>query len=451
MIVMKFGGSSIDSPLAFEIVADIIESRRHRYPIVVLSASGDTTNLLGQSIDTIVNGSPDEGHRILRNLHDTHQSMANALIRSARWRQHFSDVTGDYVSELQELLTGASLLHDISARSVDRILSFGERYSTLLMYCYLKDRELPVRLLDARDFIKTDQEFTKARPLFSESNREIRRAFDAPELQESIPIVQGFIGATEAGDTTTLGRGGSDYSASLIGAALEVEDIEIWSDMDGILTADPTIIHDAKVVDRMTFREAAELAYFGAKVLHPDTILPAVENDIPIHIYNTRNQESGGSLIRREFPEGHEHPVVKSIAYKENISVLNLTSTRTFQAHDFFRKVFEVLDRHRMVADLVSTSEVSISIAFHKDVDPRPVLNELSKFSVASVENTKAIVCLVGERMRNFPGLPARVFQSLDNVHINMISQGASEVNLSFVIDEADIERVIRKLHQMFF
>lgn len=451
MIVMKFGGSSIDSPQAYKSVANIIESRRSRKPIVVLSASGDTTDHLTQSIDAIVNGSPGDGHQLLRNIHESHQSMAETLIQEATWRQKYSDISGDYFSELHELLTGASMLHDISNRSIDRILSFGERYSTLLMHCYLQSRHISSSLMDSRDFIRTDQDFTRARPLFGESNRLIRQYLNLSEVGDSIPIVQGFIGSTKSGDTTTLGRGGSDYSAGIIGAALEVEDIEIWSDVDGILTADPTIIHNAKVVNEMTFREAAELAYFGAKVLHPDTILPAVEKDIPIHIYNTRNQSSGGSLIRNDFPVHKNHPVVKSIAYKENISVLNLTSTRMFQAHDFLRKVFEVLDRHKMAADLVSTSEVSVSIAFHKNINYQPILDELSKFSVATVENSKAIVCLVGEQMRNFRGLPASVFQSLGDVHVNMISQGASEVNLSFVINESDIEKVIAKLHAVFF
>jgi len=220
--------------------------------------------------------------------------------------------------------------------------------------------------------------------------------------------------------------------------------------VDGILTADPTIIKDAKVVERMTFREAAELAYFGNRVLHPDSILPAVEHDIPIHIYNSKNPEAPGSLIRANFPL-NDFPVVKSIAYKEDMKILNLISSRMFQAHDFLRKVFEILDKYEMVADLVSTSEVSVSIAFHKYPQHADVIKELSQFSQVSLETSKALVCLVGEKMKFQEGLPGKILGTLGDVRINMISQGASEVNLSFIINETDIDRTVKKLHTVFF
>ncbi|MCF7805057.1 MAG: aspartate kinase [Candidatus Marinimicrobia bacterium] len=453
MIVLKFGGSSINSSQAIRNVADIIYSKRNRHPIVVLSACGDTTDNLLASIKAARDGEFETALASVDSIYTYHQSMAAELEIGSPWKEKFEEETGRFTAELRELLRGVSLLRDISRKSIDRIVSFGERFSTLLMMCHVNTQGIDAHLVESREFMKTTDEHTRAKPLLEESEPLIQSTFNLPEDDGnySIPIAQGFIGSTLEGDISTLGRGGSDYTASIIGAALEAETIEIWSDVDGILTADPTIIDHARVIKEMTFREASELAYFGARVLHPDTILPAVELDIPIQIYNTRNPESDGSLIRRDFPDHQEQKVVKSIAYKEGIQVLNLTSTRMFQAHDFLRKVFEVLDRHQVVADLVSTSEVSVSIAFAKDVDPQPLIHEISKFSTVSMENRKAIVCLVGENMRAYKGLPGRIFKELENFHINMISQGASEVNLSFVIDEADIEPVVRTLHDAFF
>lgn len=451
MIVLKFGGSSIKDSQAIQSVADIIHSKLERHPIVVLSACGDTTDNLLHAIDTARSGNLTHALQEIDMIHDYHNRIVRRLSLQPSWENKFTQTSKTFVSELRELLRGVSLLNDISAKSIDRIVSFGERYSTLLLNCLFNFQDIHAHIVDSRKFIKTTDNHTNAEPLLDESRPLIRSTFQDQAGTYSIPIAQGFIGSTMDGATTTLGRGGSDYTASIIGAALGVDAIEIWSDVDGVLTADPTIIAHARAVRQMTFREASELAYFGARVLHPDTILPAVEQDIPIHIYNTMNPDAPGSLIRQEFSDKAVKSIVKSIAYKEGIQVLNLTSTRMFQAHDFLQKVFEILDRHEVVADLVSTSEVSISIAFPKDVNHQPLVQELSKFSTVSVENRKAIVCLVGEHMQNQKGLAGKIFNQIQDVHINMISQGASEVNLSFVIDEKDIEPVVRKLHSTFF
>jgi len=451
MIILKFGGSSIRDSRAIRSVADIIRSKRDLHPIVVLSACGDTTDNLLHAIDIAREGDLTHALQEIDAIHNYHTSIIAELSLQSYWETKYLETSEAFISELRELLRGVSLLHDISAKSIDRIVSFGERYSTLLLYCLFNSEGIRSHLADSRKFIKTTDNHTRAEPLLEVSCPLIRNTFQKNPAPYSIPFAQGFVGSTMDGITTTLGRGGSDYTASIIGAALGADAIEIWSDVDGILTADPTIISHARVVKQMTFREASELAYFGARVLHPDTILPAIEQDIPIHIFNTMNPKAAGSLIRKEFPDKPDESIVKSIAYKEGIQVLNLTSTRMFQAHDFLRKVFEVLDRHQVVADLVSTSEVSISIAFTRDVNYQPLVKELSKFSTVNIENRKAIVCLVGENMQNHRGLSGKIFNQLQDVQINMISQGASEVNLSFVIDEKEIEHVVRKLHSTFF
>lgn len=451
MIVMKFGGSSLESADAIRNVADILQSKRDKKPIVVLSAVAGVTDKLLDCIYAALEGNAETAIEGISAIHDQHHQIADELSIASEWRTLFNDTLDEYRNELQEFMTGAALVQNISTRSIDRMLPFGERYSTLLFVTYLNTIGMNAKLLDATDFIITTNNHTKAVPLLEPSREKIEQAIPPVFDEGKLPIVQGFIGsAIDGAAITTLGRGGSDYTASIIGTALKTDEIQIWASVDGILTADPYVVPHAKVVERMTFREAAELAYFGARVLHPDSILPAVEQDIPIHIYNSRNLESPGSLIRTSFDD-EEQSAVKSIAYKEDIKVINLTSTRMFQAHDFLRKVFEVMDRHEMVADLVSTSEVSVSIAFHRYPNYEKVVNDLSKFSKVSVDTGKAIVCLVGEHMRERQGLPGIILGILNDVHINMISQGASEVNLSFIINEEDIERVVTTLHSEFF
>ncbi len=431
-------------------VADIIQSRLEHNPVLVISAAGDTTDTLLNSIDDALHGDSEVAINKINDIHRYHLSLAEHLDLKEEWLTRYTETAEGYQEELKEFMTGASLLHNLSPKSIDRMLPFGERYTSLLMTYYLNTIDIPSNMLDSTKFIVTTDEHTKAKPILEESKEKIR-ADILPVLEAGeVPVVQGFVGSTRDGNVSTLGRGGSDYTASVLGAALEVDDIEIWSDVDGILTADPTIIKDAKVVERMTFREAAELAYFGNRVLHPDSILPAVEQDIPLHIYNSKNPESPGSLIRASFPL-NEFPVVKSIAYKEDMKVLNLISSRMFRAHDFLRKVFEILDRYEMVADLVSTSEVSVSIAFHTYPQYADIIKELSQFAQVSLETGKALVCLVGEKMKFQEGLPGKILGTLSDVRINMISQGASEVNLSFIINESDIDRVVKKLHSVFF
>lgn len=450
MIVMKFSGPTLNEPEAFRTVGELVKSRLDRHPAVVVSASGSTTDDLFESIDLALNGDSDGAIDRIEKIHEYHLSLAQELSLNDNLLEEYNQTIDRYRNELEEFMTGASLVHNLSSKSIDRVLPYGECYASLLVAYYLNTIGVTAAMQDSRQFIITSADHTRAKPLLDVSKEKIRAALIPGMEKGEVPVIQGYVGATEDGTVTTLGRGGSDFTASIVGAALEAEDIEIWSDVDGILTADPTIIKDAKVVERMTFREAAELAYFGNRVLHPDAILPAIEQDIPIHIYNSRNPESSGSLIRASFPL-NDFPVVKSIAYKEDMKVLNLISSRMFQAHDFLRKVFEILDRYEMVSDLVSTSEVSVSIAFHKYPQYADIIRELSQFAQVSLETGKALVCLVGEKMKFQEGLPGKILGTLSDVRINMISQGASEVNLSFIINESDIDRVVKKLHAVFF
>jgi aspartate kinase len=261
----------------------------------------------------------------------------------------------------------------------------------------------------------------------------------------------GFIAATADGISTTLGRGGSDLSAAIVGAAMNARRIEIWTDVEGMMTTDPRLCPDACRIDVIGFDEASELAYFGAKVLHPATLIPAVEKNIPVYILNSRNPESKGSCIRAR--ANRSKTVVRAIAAKKGVKVINVRSPRMLMAHGFLRALFEAFDRHACTADLVSTSEVSVSVIVDSSRDLAGLVQELKRLGDVEVEDQKAIICLVGEKLRGRIGVAAGVFSVLAaaGVNVHMISQGASEINISCVIEERDVPEAVKQLHAHFF
>jgi aspartate kinase len=310
-------------------------------------------------------------------------------------------------------------------------------------------RGISAELADSRSFIVTDDSFSRAAPNMAETTRRTLEALDPIIKAGRVPVVQGFIGSTTEGVTTTIGRGGSDYSAALIGAALGAEAIEIWTDVDGLMTADPRVVPDARRIRVISFAEASELSYFGAKVLHPSTVLPAVELGIPVHIYNTRNPDCEGTLIVATAHPSHN--LIKSIAFKRGVTIVNVASTRMLLAYGFLRTIFEVFERHQTSVDVVTTSEVSVSMTLDDTDRLEAIKRDLSGIGDVNVEREKAIVCVVGDNLKFTPGVAARLFQSIEGTNVNMISQGASEINLTFVIDESDVDRVVGRLHEEFF
>jgi aspartate kinase len=302
--------------------------------------------------------------------------------------------------------------------------------------------------LDSRDLIVTDKRHTQAAPLFPQTYA--RLAAKVPPLAaKSVIVMGGFIAATEDGVTTTLGRGGSDFTASIVGAGIGAEEIQIWTDVDGMLTADPTILPGGHRVKTISFAEAAELAYFGAKVLHPATVLPAIEKSIPVLILNSRRPDVPGTRIVAE--RVHCENAVKSIACKRKITVVNIHSTRMLMAHGFLRRIFEVFDRFETPVDMVATSEVSVSLTIDNPARIEEVLAELRQFAEAETERDQVIVCLVGENIRYTPGVARRVFNALEGINVRMISQGGSLLNISFVVAEKDLRAAIEALHAEFF
>jgi aspartate kinase len=315
---------------------------------------------------------------------------------------------------------------------------------------------LPAVPVDARRVIVTDEQFTNAQPLYSETLRRVDEEVRLVLGSGCIPVLGGFIGATRQGIGTTLGRGGSDFSAAILGGALPSQRVEIWTDVDGMLTVDPRVCRTARRIKVISFAEAAELAYFGAKVLHPATLLPAMQKNIPVWVLNSRRWISGppdgqrtGTLVTTRAP--HTNSPFKSISCKRRIAVIDIISTRMLMAHGFLKAIFDVFAAHHCPVDMVSTSEVSVSLTV-ADLELVPeVADELGRFAEVRYEGRKAIVCLVGESIRHTPGLAAQVFESLGNINVRMISQGASEINIGLVIDDDDVPSALSRLHERFF
>jgi aspartate kinase len=447
MIVMKFGGTSVESAVAIERVAGIVKARLERRPIVVVSAMGKTTNKLLALAQAAIRGQKDDYIRQLHDLRDFHSREARQLVPLAR-RAELDRSLDEQFQEMTELVKGLAVLGELTPRSVDAISSYGERISSYIVSLAFEYFGVPSAHVDSRKVIVTDSRHTQAAPLFAETYRRLA-ATVAPLAQEKVVVMGGFIASTEANVTSTLGRGGSDFTASIVGAGVNAEEIQIWTDVDGMLTADPTILPGGHRVKVISFAEAAELAYFGAKVLHPATVIPAIERNIPVLILNSRRPDVPGTRIVAETVRGSN--AVKSIACKRKITLVNIHSTRMFMAHGFLRRIFEIFDRYETSVDMIATSEVSVSLTIDNTAHMKSIAAEMSEFSQVSTEPDQAIVCLVGENIRHTPGVASRAFGSLGGANIRMISQGASLLNLSFVIAEADLHEAVKALHEEFF
>ncbi|MFB3778228.1 MAG: lysine-sensitive aspartokinase 3 [Bryobacteraceae bacterium] len=447
MIVMKFGGTSVESAAAIERVASIVKARLDRKPVVVVSAMGKTTNKLLAIAGDSAAGRREDALRQLDELRAFHLGEARAAVRESDWPEA-ERIIGEHFAELDELVRGFAVLGELSPRSVDAISSYGERLSSAIVALAFRKAGMRTVHMDSRKVILTDARHTQAAPLFPETYARLAGTVK-PLAAEQVVVMGGFIASTREGVTTTLGRGGSDFSASIVGAGIGAEEIQIWTDVDGMLTADPTILKGGRRVKTISFVEAAELAYFGAKVLHPATVLPAIEKSIPVLILNSRRPEVPGTRIIAE--SVHCTNVIKSIACKRKITVVNIHSTRMLMAHGFLRRIFEVFDRFETPVDVVSTSEVSVSLTIDNTRRLTDICRELREFAEVDFEENQAIVCIVGENIRHTPGVAGRAFAATGGANIRMISQGASRLNLTFVVAEQDVARVVKSLHEEFF
>ncbi|MDO9514689.1 MAG: aspartate kinase [Syntrophales bacterium] len=448
MIIMKFGGTSIEDIDSVRRVVEIIHSRLDLCPVVVNSAMGKTTRKLLNIARLSAEGMDKEAARELDAIREYHVAMARGLTPDFK-ENNIRTALERYFEELQELLEGLSVLRELTPRSQDRILSYGELVATTIIASALRQRGIDARWLDARAFIITDERFTGARPVDDLTRLGIRR--DVLPLVSSgcVPVIQGFIGSTRGGDTTTLGFEGSDLSASLVGAALDVSDIQIWKDVDGIMTADPSIFAGARTIKKISFEEASELTFFGAKILHPDTLEPARSKDIPVHIYNSRQPEGGGTLITASAKSGSN--VITSIAYKRSVCIVSIVPDARANPAGFFRAVFDVLDREGITPSVMTTSNAGMVMAVSASESSKCVTDELSRLGTVNIFGEKGTISLVGENIRTARGLASLVFRNLDGINIDMVAHGASPISFTFVVNETDIPSVIARLHETFF
>jgi aspartate kinase len=451
IVVMKFGGTSVEDSTAILRTASIVAGRVRRQlnPIVVVSAMSKVTDTLLAAAAAAGRNQREDALRLSDGLRTRHLQTAAELISGNpdRLTSLQLNIHHDFDS-LDDLLRGISAVGELTPRTSDHVVSFGERLSSVMVAAAFAEQGIPAAHVDARTVILTDANYGKATP----NNRAIENALTAQVLPlldlGRVPVMGGFIGSCDA-ITTTLGRGGSDYTAALIGGALHTGAIEIWTDVDGIMTTDPRIVPEALRVKTISFEEAAELAYFGAKVLHPATILPAVQKNIPVFVLNSRNAENEGTKITAT-PPPCSTPF-KSIAAKKKLTIIDIVASRMLLAHGFLAAVFAIFDKHGCAIDMVSTSEVSISVTVDSKEALPAICAELSQIADVKYESNKALICLVGEDIRGISGIAAQVFSAVSHVNIRMISQGASEINMSFMINEEDVDEAVRSLHKKFF
>ena len=448
MIVMKFGGSSLEDAKAIERAAAIVKGRLAQKPVVVVSAMAKVTDQLLAMARAAGVGDRKTALKLCRSLQERHYNTAGELLGTALFTQFHGDLGVDF-DALDELLRGIAAVGEPTPRTTDHVAAFGEMLSSKIVTAAFSTQGIASTLVDSRECVVTDNSHTRAAPLFEETNERLRTKVRPRLDQGQVPVLGGFIGSTTAGITTTIGRGGSDFSAAIVGAGLGAERIEIWTDVDGMMTTDPNLCPQARRIKLISFEEAAELAYFGAKVLHPATVLPAVQKNIPVYVLNSRNPSCQGTRITARAPRCRNP--FKALAVKKRITIVDVAAPRRLLVHGFLKSIFEAFDRHRVAVDVVSTSEVSVSLTTDSNESIPALAADLAKLADVKYEGRKAIVCLVGENLRETPGIAGRVFGELADIKIRMISQGASEINLTFVIEEDAVPEVVRRLHTTFF
>ncbi len=450
MKVLKFGGTSVEDAAAMRAAFRIIDSAREDAVLVVVSACAGVTNSLLSIAKKSVTNLQEEAIIDLENLIRRHKTIARQLLAGSR--EAVERTLDAHLADLTQLIKSLAVLKVLPPQTLDQCVAHGEQWSSMLMTAGLQESGIEAVNVDARSVMITDETFTQAMPQFEIIQASAARFF-LPHLKPgNVVLTQGFIGATNKGVTTTIGRGGSDYSAAIFGAALGAEEIQIWTDVDGVLSADPTVVPGAKIVRELSFNEAAELAYFGAKVLHPSTILPAIEKNIPVRVLNSRKPESEGTRITKT-PVPSGGCAAKSVAYRKGITIITIQSTRMLMGYGFLARVFDIFARHHKSIDVVVTSEVSISLTVDDPSNLEPIIGELKNFATVRTEPLQAILCIVGEGMKSTRGIAGRIFKALGEAGINieLISQGGSEINLTCVVSEAQVAAAVRALHAELF
>ena len=441
MIVMKFGGTSVGDAGAIERVRRIVADRLRDDPVVVVSAVGGITNLL---LETARKAR--ERSRQAMSMLERLCAIHDGIIRELGLAEQL--VAKEYEC-LKEVVHGIYYLGELTPRTLDYVASFGERLSARIISAYFVSRGIPSRAYMGWEAgIITNTEHGNASPL-PKTYAMIRVKLRS---RKKLPVVTGFIARGAHGEITTLGRGGSDFTAAIVGRGLNAKEIQIWTDVTGIMTADPRIVPRARTIGRLSYAEAAELAYFGAKVLHPRTIEPAVERDIPVRILNTFEPEAAGSLVVRKAKRPKR--LIRAIASKKNNILINLRSTRMLDAHGYLARIFEVFKHYAVPVDLIATSEVSVSVTVDGNAAPRlrGIIDDLGRICTTRTVENRSIVCVVGEGIGHTPNVAGKIFRIVgrEGINVEMISQASSALNISFLVRNNDTDRAVRLLHREF-
>ncbi|MEP6944338.1 MAG: lysine-sensitive aspartokinase 3 [Acidobacteriota bacterium] len=445
---MKFGGTSVGDVASFERVFHVISSQAERRSVVVVSAMTKVTDALLAAFETAKKGDFAVAFMSLEPHFERHAAVSHHFIPSGL-PNAFSGEMELARGELSDLLIRVSRRSLPLSMLKDAIVSYGEQLSSRLLAEVLRAKGVNTRHVDSRRLIVTDDEYGAAQPIWDETEMLVKLELEPMISDGEVPVMGGFIAANRGGETTTLGRGGSDYSAALVAAALGAEELQIWTDVTGVMTCDPRICGDARTIPVLSYEEAAELAYFGAKVLHPKTIKPAVDHVIPVRVCNTFEPDSVGTMVLSDSAEAPNK--IKSIAHKKNITILRITSARMLGAYGFMSALFQVFERYRTAIDVISTSEVSVALTLDSTDSIEQIVHELERLGDVEVEGGYAVICVVGEGLRASSGLAAKVFSTIDDVNVALVSHGASSVNLTFVIKEEFVSDVIKRLHKKLF
>ena len=455
-VVMKFGGTSVADAVAMTRVVDIVRSQwksqpeGSRPPVVVVSALSKVTDGLIRTIEHARNGHAEKAAALMAELLDRHIAIARTLTTGGRAEGLVKALSTEFAA-MSEFVASLASAKNVTPADHDMVVAMGELASSRIVATAFQEQDLPATWVDARDVLVTDAEHMVAAPDMNATCRHAGEVLAPVIARHEIPVLGGFIASTGDGPsraTTTLGRGGSDYSAAIFGACLKVAEIQIWTDVDGMLTADPRVVPAPRVVPHLSFAEASELAYFGAKVLHPATILPAVSKNIPVRILNSRQPENPGTLITST-PRSEGH--LAALACKRDVTVIDITSTRMFMAHGFLRRLFEVFERFKTAVDVVTTSEVSVSVTVDDTRRLDEIVAALKAFADVTCESKMAIVSVVGDRLHDDPGVFAQAIVAINGIPLRLVSQASSRRTFTFVLRDVEAPDAMTRLHHALF
>jgi aspartate kinase len=450
MIVIKFGGTSVGDANRVANAIDIVAERRHRKPIVVVSALAGVTNDLVAATEAARQCDIAKVDQIVAAIRQRHEDVALQLVQQkVDFLEAFLKRLDRQIEQIHTILRGIALLGEITPRAKDKVTAIGEKLSSVLFAYSMKMRALEGEHVDSEEVVITDDRFGEASPLMDQTRKAAHATLRPLIDRNLIPVMGGFIGRTEDGATTTLGRGGSDYSAAIVGAAVGAEEIQIWTDVDGMMTCDPRLIPSARVIDRISYVEAAELAWFGAKVLHPKTIAPAVEQKIPVRVLNTHNVASPGTLVTEEGDQRDSGP--RAIALKKGITVVHMTSSAMLGASGFLARLFAIFQELQVSVDLITTSEVSVSVTIDDKHNLPQLINKLQGVADVEVLENQCIIAVVGRNLMQHSEVGARIFEALTGVPVSMFSLGTSGLNLSIVVAETHADRAVTTIHRALF